>query len=88
MVDNPNIFWLNFDKKYLEIPKEIIISTLKVSSKIFSTYLIQKDQLTNNFFVVSNKADKDNLIKDGNKRVVEARLSDAMFFGKKISQKT
>ena len=87
MVDNPNIFLVNFDKKYLEIPKEIIISTLESHQRYFPLF-DQKDQLTNNFFVVSNKADKDNLIKDGNKKVVEARLSDAMFFGKKINQKT
>ncbi len=86
LVDNPNIFLVSFDKKYLEIPKEIIISTLESHQRYFPLF-DQKDQLTNNFFVVSNKADKDNLIKDGNKKVVEARLSDAMFFWKKDKSK-
>jgi glycyl-tRNA synthetase beta chain len=36
--------------------------------------------LTNYFFVVANKKDEKKLITIGNKRVVEARLSDAKFF--------
>ena len=42
-----------------------------------------KNKLTNNFCVVANKPDTNNIIKDGNQRVVEARLSDAKFFWEK-----
>ena len=37
--------------------------------------------------MVANKKDKKGLIKLGNERVVEARLSDAEFFWKKINLK-
>ena len=37
--------------------------------------------------VVINKKDTNNLIKDGNKRVVEARLADAKFFWDKDKSK-
>ena len=42
-----------------------------------------KENITNEFLVVANKKDKKGLIKLGNERVVEARLSDAEFFWKK-----
>ena len=42
-----------------------------------------KENITNEFLVVANKKDKKGLIKIGNERVVEARLSDAEFFWKK-----
>ena len=39
-----------------------------------------RDEITNEFLVVSNKKDKSGLIKIGNERVVAARLNDAEFF--------
>ena len=86
LVDNPNVLHLSFHKKYLELPKEIIISTLESHQRYFPLFN-EKNELTNNFFVVSNKADKSNLIKDGNRRVVDARLSDARFFWDKDKSK-
>ena len=71
--------YVNFDEKYLEIPKEIIISTLQGHQRYFPLF-DNKEKLTNFFLLVSNKIDNKNLIKEGNKRVVEARLSDAKFF--------
>ncbi len=86
IVDFPNIILVDFDKKYLDIPKEIITSTLIRHQKYFPL-LNSKDEITNNFIVVSNKKDKENIIKLGNKRVVEARLSDAKFFWEKDKSK-
>ena len=40
----------------------------------------KKQEITNEFLVVSNNKDKKGLIKIGNERVVEARLNDADFF--------
>ena len=78
-VSNPNILLLEFDKKFLDIPKEIIISTLEGNQKYFPLF-DKNGSLTNYFCVVANKPDQNNIIKDGNHRVVEARLSDAKFF--------
>ena len=86
IVEDPNILLIDFDKKYLEIPSEIIISTLQVHQKYFPLF-DNKDRLTNYFFVVANKKDNKNLIKNGNKKVVEARLADAKFFWDKDKSK-
>ena len=86
IVENPNILLVNFNKEYLEMPQEIIISTLEKHQRYFPIF-DSRGRLTNHFFVVSNKKDEKKLIKEGNKRVVEARLSDAKFFWDKDRSK-
>jgi glycyl-tRNA synthetase beta chain len=86
IVENPNILIIDYDKKYLEMPGEIIISTLQTHQRYFPLF-DNKNRLTNFFLVVTNKKDSKNLIKEGNKRVVEARLSDAKFFWDKDKSK-
>ncbi len=82
LVDNPNIFLCSFDKKFLSIPKEILILTMQSHQKYFPTF-DNNGEITNEFLIVSNKKDQKGLIKIGNERVVEARLSDAEFFWNK-----
>ncbi len=86
IVENPNILLVDFNKAYLKIPKEIIISTLQRHQRYFPLF-DNKNRLTNYFLVVANKADSKNFIKEGNKRVVEARLADAKFFWDKDKSK-
>ncbi len=82
LIDQPNILVCQFDKKFLKIPKEILIITMQYHQKYFPTF-DNKGSITNEFLVVSNKKDLKGLIKLGNERVVEARLTDAKFFWQK-----
>ena len=86
IVEDPNILLINFNKEYLKIPKEIIISTLEKHQRYFPIF-DNRGRLTNNFFVVANKKDEKKFITTGNKRVVEARLADAKFFWDKDRSK-
>ncbi len=86
IVEYPNVLLVDFNKDYLKIPQEIIISTLEKHQRYFPIF-DKRDRLTNYFFVVANKKDKKKLITEGNKRVVEARLSDAKFFWDKDRSK-
>ena len=86
IVEEPNILLVDFNKAYLKIPQEIIISTLEKHQRYFPIF-DSRGRLTNYFFVVANKKDKKKLITEGNKRVVEARLSDAKFFWDKDRSK-
>ncbi len=86
IVENPNVLLINFDKEYLKIPEEIIISTLEKHQRYFPIF-DNRERLTNYFFVVANKKDEKRLITAGNKRVVEARLADAKFFWEKDRSK-
>jgi len=82
LVENPNILICSFDKKFLSIPKEILTLTMQSHQKYFPTF-DNKGEITNEFLIVANKKDQKGLIKIGNQRVVEARLSDAEFFWNK-----
>ena len=86
ITENPNVISADFDKEYLSIPQEIIISTLQRHQRYFPLF-DSKNRLTNNFLIVANKADTQNIIREGNKRVVLARLSDAKFFWDKDKAK-
>ena len=82
LVEKPNILVCQFDSKFLNIPKEILIITMKHHQKYFHAF-DNKGNITNQFLVVANNKDAKGYIKSGNERVVEARLSDAQFFWEK-----
>jgi len=82
LTDQPNVILCEFDRKFLNVPKEILIITMQYHQKYFPTFN-KKGNITNEFLVVTNKKDVKGLIKLGNERVVEARLSDAEFFWQK-----
>ena len=86
IVEDPNLLHVSFNKDYLKIPQEIIISTLEKHQRYFPIF-DSRERLTNNFFVVANKKDEKKFITEGNKRVVEARLADAKFFWDKDRSK-
>ncbi len=82
LTDRPNVILCEFDKKFLQIPKEILIITMQYHQKYFPIFDL-KGNIINEFFVVINNKDLNGFIKLGNERVVEARLSDAEFFWEK-----
>ena len=82
IVEQPNILICEFDEKFLNIPKEILIITMQYHQKYFPTF-DKKGKITSEFLVVANNKDTEGYIKLGNERVVEARLSDAQFFWEK-----
>ena len=82
LTDNPNILVCSFDKRFLSIPKEILILTMQSHQKYFPTFN-NKNEITNEFIIVANNKDQKGYIKTGNENVVEARLSDAEFFWNK-----
>ncbi len=79
IVEKPKILVCEFNKKFLEIPKEILIITMQHHQKYFPTF-DSKNKITNNFIVVADCKDKKGLVKLGNQNVVDARLADAEFF--------
>jgi glycyl-tRNA synthetase beta chain len=82
LVEKPSILLCKFDENFLKIPKEILIITMQSHQKYFPTFN-EKGDITNEFLVVANNKDIKGLIRLGNERVVDARLSDAQFFWEK-----
>jgi len=69
-----------FDSAYLEIPDEVLITTMKDNQKYFPLF-DTNDKLMPMFITVSNidSADMD-MVRKGNEVVIRPRLADAMFF--------
>jgi len=65
ITENPSVILADFDKEYLNIPQEIIILTLQRHQRYFPLF-DSKNKLTNNFLIVANKPDTQNIIRDGN----------------------
>ena len=82
LVEKPCVIMCKFDSMYLKIPEEILIITMQHHQKYFPLF-DGKGKLTNLFLLVANMEDKKGYIKEGNQRVIEARLSDARFFWEK-----
>ena len=81
IVEKPKVILCKFDKKFLEMPKEVIVTTIEKYQKFFPAY-DKNNILINSFFIVADCEDKKGLIKKGNENVVEARLTDAEYFWK------
>ena len=79
IVEKPKVILCEFDKKFLEIPKEVIVTTIEKHQKFFPVN-DKNNNLINCFFIVADCNDVKGLIKKGNENVVEARLADAKFF--------
>ena len=77
----PNAIIGSFKPAYLDVPQEILITSMKEHQGFFS--LMNKDagKLVPHFIAVTNNRAKDmGLIREGNERVLAARLADAKFF--------
>lgn len=71
-----------FDPAFLDVPEEVLITSMKVHQKFFSLRDPKTGGLAPNFICVANTdaIDGGELIIAGNERVLSARLSDARFF--------
>ncbi|MBS4235282.1 glycine--tRNA ligase subunit beta [Campylobacter vulpis] len=86
ITEYPNALLGSFESEFLEIPSEVIITSMRENQRYFATF--DEKGLSNHFIVVSNAVCKDySKIIQGNERVLRARLSDAMFFYKNDLQK-
>ncbi|BCJ90197.1 glycine--tRNA ligase beta subunit [Terrihabitans soli] len=80
LVEWPVVLMGSFDESFLDVPDEVIRTTIRANQKCF--VLRKGDKLANKFLLVSNleASDGGKAIIAGNQRVVRARLSDAKFF--------
>jgi glycyl-tRNA synthetase beta chain len=80
LVEWPRVYVAGFEARYLAVPQECLILTMRTNQKYFPLF-DARGKLMPKFLVVSNMdiADPKNII-EGNERVVRPRLSDAEFF--------
>lgn len=80
LVEWPVVYPAKFEEKYLSVPEECLILTMKSNQKYFPLFN-EKKKLAAKFLIVSNMASDDpkNII-EGNEKVIRPRLADAQFF--------
>ena len=80
LVEHPTAVLGSFDKDFLLVPQECLVSSMRDHQKYF--HIIDKQgKLLPNFITVSNIQSKHpERVQEGNERVLRARLSDARFF--------
>ena len=80
LVEYPVPFSGSFDARYLEMPQEVLITSMKKNQKYFAVHN-KEGKLVNCFVGVSNNRAADmKVISAGNEKVLRARLEDAVFF--------
>ncbi|MDR0899161.1 MAG: glycine--tRNA ligase subunit beta [Lactobacillaceae bacterium] len=88
ILEMPTLFLGQFDQKYLEIPDEVLITSMKDNQRYF--YVTNQEGKLLPYFIAARNGDDrriDNIVA-GNEKVLVARLEDADFFFKEDSKKS
>lgn len=79
ITENPKALVGKFDEMFLELPPEVIITSMKEHQRYFPVF--EGGKITNKFVVVSNAYTDDySKVIAGNERVLKPRLADGLFF--------
>ena len=81
ITENPKALLGTFDEDFLELPPEVIITSMKEHQRYFPVF--KNGKIANKFVVVSNAYTEDySKVVAGNERVLKPRLADGLFFYK------
>jgi glycyl-tRNA synthetase beta chain len=79
ITENPTALLGSFDKEFLSLPPEVIVTSMKEHQRYFPVF--KDSKLINKFVVVSNALTDDfSKVIEGNETVLRPRLADALFF--------
>jgi glycyl-tRNA synthetase beta chain len=79
ITENPKALVGSFDELFLELPPEVIITSMKEHQRYFPVF--EHGKIANKFVVVSNAYTDDySKVVAGNERVLKPRLADGLFF--------
>lgn len=81
LVEAPAVYTGEFEPRFLQVPQECLILTMRLNQKYFPLFNQATGKLTHQFLIVSNMPiENPAAIIEGNQRVVRPRLADAEFF--------
>ncbi len=79
MVNSPEVFIGEFDKKFLDVPDDVLKASMSKHQRIFP--VSRNGRLVNRFIaVIDGKKRKNNKVKRNYERILEAKLKDSLFF--------
>src|SRR6185369_12547630 len=70
----------SFDKSYLDLPEEVLVTVMRDHQKYFAVEDANGKLAPHFLAVLNTDGDPDGLIRHGNERVLRARFNDARFF--------
>ena len=76
----PSAILGNFDKQYLSLPEEVLVTVMRDHQKYFAVEDASGKLAPHFLAVLNTDGDPDGLIRHGNERVLRARFNDARFF--------
>ena len=80
LTEYPTVICGNFEREYLKLPQEVLITTMISHQKYFPV-VDDTGALLPHFLTINNTLARDPaVVKRGNEKVIRARLSDARFF--------
>ncbi|WP_332399167.1 glycine--tRNA ligase subunit beta [Vibrio metschnikovii] len=80
LVEWPVVLTAKFEEKFLNVPSEALVYTMKGDQKYFPVYDANKQLLPNFIFVTNIESKEPRHVIEGNEKVVRPRLADAEFF--------
>ena len=82
LVEYPNVLAAKFEERFLAVPAEALVYTMKGDQKYFPIYDKEGNLLPHFIFVSNINPEDPTAIIEGNEKVVRPRLTDAEFFFK------
>lgn len=80
LIEYPSVVAGTFDREYLDLPREVLITSMMKHQKYFAV-IDDEGNLLNHFITVNNTVARDPaVVAAGNEKVLRARLADARFF--------
>lgn len=80
MVEYPTAYYGSFDEEFLQVPAEVLVTSMKDHQRYFSVQNEQGELLPYFIFVRNGNENHIENVAKGNEKVLTARLADAVFF--------
>lgn len=88
LVEYPVVFYGSFEESFLDIPEEVLTLSMAKNQRYFPVRGSDGRLMAYFIGVSNNKARDMRVVREGNERVIRARLYDAAFFWKEDQQKS
>jgi glycyl-tRNA synthetase beta chain len=80
LTEFPSVILGNFEREYLELPEEILVTVMRDHQKYFAVEDATGKLAPHFLAVLNTDGDPENIIRHGHERVLRARFNDARFF--------
>jgi glycyl-tRNA synthetase beta chain len=80
LTEFPSVILGNFDREFLELPEEVLVTVMRDHQKYFALEDGVRQLLPHFLAVLNTDDDPDGIIRHGHERVLRARFNDARFF--------